>query len=106
MKKLYTILTFVMLATVLSASAFAQNSRGIDRRQHEQRDRIQQGVRSGELTRREANRLRHDQFQIRRLERRAEADGVLTARERFRINRNLNESSRDIRRLKHNRRDR
>lgn len=106
MKKLYTILTFVMLATVLSASALAQNSRGIDRRQHEQRDRIQQGVRSGELTRREANRLRFDQFQIRRQERRAEADGVLTARERFRINRNLNESSRDIRRLKHNRRDR
>lgn len=106
MKKLYTILTFVMLATVLSASALAQNSRGIDRRQQEQRERIQQGVRSGELTRREANRLRFDQFQIRRQERRAEADGVLTARERFRINRNLNESSRDIRRLKNNRRDR
>src|SRR3712207_9493315 len=75
---------------------------GINRRQHRQQDRIFQGVRSGELTRGEFWRLERSAREIRRDERRARADGVVTARERARLHRELNRESRMIYRAKHN----
>ncbi len=79
----------------------------INDRQHDQQQRIRQGVRSGELTRSEARRLEMEQARIRRDEARARrSGGRLTPRERARIQRELNHSSRDIRREKHDRQDR
>lgn len=54
----------------------------IDRMQAQQRQRIQQGVRSGDLTQREAQRLRAEQRMIRREERAYLADGRLSRGER------------------------
>src|SRR5258705_13733168 len=53
-------------------------SRDIDRLQERQRERILQGIRTGELTRGEASRLIAEQRMIQQEERRYRADGVLT----------------------------
>jgi hypothetical protein len=80
---------------------------GVNDRQENQRDRIRQGVQSGELTGVEAARLRREQAQIKLNEARArQSGGEFTHRERARIQRQLNRSSRHIYRQKHDRRDR
>ena len=79
----------------------------VDGREHRQRGRIREGVQSGELTRHEAARLRREQAQIRREERRYRATGDgLSRRERRDLQRDLNHSSRHIRRQKHDGQDR
>jgi hypothetical protein len=78
----------------------------INKRQRVQRERIQQGVRSGELTRREAARLRAEQRFIRAYERHAKANGYVSWRERRRLDHLLDRSSRDIYRQKHDGQDR
>jgi hypothetical protein len=73
----------------------------VNGRQRRQQARIAQGVRSGELTGREAARLEARERHIRREERRYRADGVLDPWERADLNRDLNRASRDIYRQKH-----
>ena len=74
---------------------------GVNRRQHRQQARIEQGVKSGELTPRETHRLKAEQRAIRHEERAYKADGQLTGRERADLHRDLNAASRDIYRQKH-----
>jgi len=78
----------------------------IDRRQVAQHARIQQGVKSGTLTKPEARNLRHGQRHVRRMERRAKADGTVTPRERTRITAAQNHQSKKIYVKKHNARTR
>jgi hypothetical protein len=75
----------------------------IDEREARQREAIRRGVASGELTRHEADRLRSEQMRIERMEQRAGADGRFTPQERARINRQLDNSGRHIRRETHDR---
>jgi len=91
-----------------AAEARERGSRtpNINRREANQKHRIQQGVRSGELTRLETRRLVKEQAQIRRMERRFRADGEITARERARLQHELNQASRHIYRQKHDGQDR
>ena len=92
------------LAVIIPTAGFAQ---GINERQQNQRQRIRQGVRSGELTGVEAARLRRRQAQIQLNEARARrSGGEFTPRERARIQRQLNRSSRGIYRQKHDAQDR
>lgn len=70
-------------------------------RTHFQSARIQDGVQSGELTRKEARELRADQREIRGALQEARADGQVTACERKEIRGLQNEASRDIRQAKH-----
>src|SRR5215475_12658601 len=80
---------------------------GINERQQNQRDRIRQGVQSGELTPVEAARLRRQEAQIRLNEARArQSGGEFTPRERARIQRQLNRESGRIYRQKHDAQDR
>ena len=66
----------------------------LDAREQNQRDRIVQGVRSGELTRPETRRLhRHERY--------ARSDDVVTRGERIRLQRNANRMSARIYRQKH-----
>ena len=58
------------------------DSRDINRLQERHSERIQQGIHSGELTRREAQRLIAEQRMIQRQERLYRADGVWTHAER------------------------
>jgi uncharacterized protein YdeI (BOF family) len=79
----------------------------VNERQQNQRERIRQGVQSGELTGVEAARLRRQDAQIRLNEARArQSGGEFTPRERVRIQRQLNRESRRIYRQKHDAQDR
>ncbi len=78
----------------------------VNARQHHQQERIQQGVRSGELTRHETARLREEQRDVRQLERAYKSDGTLTRAERVDLHHEQNQASRDIYRQKHDGQDR
>ncbi len=92
-----------LVGALLATSAHAAE---VDRREVNQQARIEQGVRSGQLNRREAGRLEAREGRIEReLGRdRALNGGHLTGRERARIERQENRVSRSIYADKHNRR--
>ncbi|MCB0490137.1 MAG: hypothetical protein KDC99_16765 [Cyclobacteriaceae bacterium] len=93
----------MLLFGFASLIGFGQdNTPRTDTRQHIQRARIADGVRDGEVTRREAVGLRAEQRHIRRSGRRVKADGEVTPQERRRLQRKQNRASRHIRRAKHN----
>ena len=100
---------FIANIAALPALAFAQTTPaapatpGIDKRQAEQQKRIDQGVKSGELTGREAARLEKSQAKVQRMEDKAKADGLVTAKERKRIGHEQNKQSKRIAREKHDR---
>lgn len=91
---------FAALAVLVSGSVLAGTPR-YDARQHHQRERIVNGAQSGELTARETRRLAAGQVHLNRVERRAQADGVVTARERVHMQHEANQQSRRIHRQKH-----
>jgi hypothetical protein len=91
--------------TAITVPAFADTP-VLDARERLQRERIAQGIRSGELTRPEARRLVRGEINLHRHERRAEADGVVTARERIRLDNHADRMSARIYRQKHDRQDR
>lgn len=84
----------------------AQRARGINAREHRQALRIRDGRQDDELTRGELDRLRADEAAIRAEERvyRQSGDG-LNRRERRDLQRDLNRTSREIYRAKHNNRE-
>lgn len=90
----------VLMALPIIAVAGTRDP-GVNQRQHNQQDRIQQGVKSGELTRGEAHRLEGEQRNIRREERAYKADGQLTRAERADLHHDQNRASRDIYQQKH-----
>ncbi len=90
---------------VIAAPVYADTP-VLDRREQSQVQRVRQGVQSGELTRRETARLVQGQTQLRRMENRAKSDGVVTQRERTRLQQKANIESRKIYRKKHNGRSR
>ncbi len=98
--------TTLLAAAILLGSStlvLAQTATpGIDARQANQQQRINQGVATGQLTPREANNLQRGQNRVQRMENRAKADGVVTAGERARIQRTQNVESRKIYTKKHN----
>ena len=94
-------IVFMMIALTGSAcSAFAADP-GVNHRQHSQQRRIDQGVRSGELTRQETRALRKEERAIRQEEKAYKSDGKLTRTERKDLHRDLNQVSKDIYREKH-----
>ncbi len=89
-------ITIAALALVaFSAQASAQANR-IDRREDNQERRIEQGVRSGDITRREAAHLKAEQERIHAMERSAKRDGVIDRREAAQIERAQDQASRHI----------
>jgi len=86
---------------------FAQEATpNVSKKQVRQHYRIKEGVKSGELTRKEAKALRAEQRHIRRTKRRAKADGDVTRRERKAIHRKQRRANRHIYRQKHDAQDR
>ncbi len=106
MKKLLLTLVIAGLCSVFAGAADAQQTPRVDRRQQNQKTRFRRGVKSGEITRREAKSIKRSTERTRRYEKRAKSDGVVTWRERTRMNRMQNRTSQKIYRKKHNRRDR
>ena len=74
---------------------------GVDRRQENQRERVAEGVHSGQLTKEEAKELTGTEQKIRQEERAYKSDGVLTKEERKDLHQDLNEASREIYQEKH-----
>lgn len=96
--------TIAVLSLVLPALAFAQaNTPRVDQRQANQERRIDQGVASGSLTEREANRLDRGQQHVDNMENRAKSDGVVTRGERARLHQAQEVQSRRIYAQKHDR---
>ena len=96
--------TIAALSLILPALAFAQaNTPRVDQREANQERRIEQGVASGSLTQREANRLERGQQRVGNLEARAKADGVVTRQERAQLRHAQNVQSRRIYAEKHDR---
>ena len=103
MKRLLTLLLVASLAVIVVDVASANDATPrVDRREVRQHMRIREGVRSGELTRGEAGRLRAGQGHVRRMERRMKSDGCVTRGERARLTHAQNRQSRHIARFKHN----
>src|SRR4051812_10540933 len=98
--------TLITSAAMADAPARGVHDPRINARQHHQRERIQQGVRSGELTRHETRRLAEEQRDVRQLERAYKSDGTLTGAERRDLRHEQNQASRDIYRQKHDAQDR
>jgi hypothetical protein len=104
----------VVLSVACTVPALAQDQNApqtgkektpvVNQRQRNQRARIRQGVKSGELTKGEAKRLRQEQKTIRAEKQMAKSDGKVTPQERAKLRRDQNKASRDIYRLKHNNR--
>jgi opacity protein-like surface antigen len=88
---------------LVSASAFAQAvTPVVKERQENQSQRIQQGVASGELTKKEATVLRTEQRAIRAEKKAFKADGKVTVAERAQLRRDQNQASKRIYKKKHN----
>ncbi|MEO5859915.1 MAG: hypothetical protein ABIR33_13310 [Pyrinomonadaceae bacterium] len=107
MRTMLTISFGVLLCLAFAVSdASAQRRGGINERQQNQHQRIGNGVRSGELTARETSRLAREQAHIYRMESRLrQSGGEFTTRERYRVQRELNQSGRHIRRQSNDRQD-
>lgn len=94
-------LAVTVLAAALASPAFAQSTPRIDQRQANQEKRIDQGVASGELNKREAARLEKGQARVNRMENKAKADGVVTKKEKGALHHAQDKQSKRIHRQKH-----
>lgn len=107
-----TTLTTLCLA-LAAASTFAQGTTApvvppvtgaaskvpnMDAREKHQDQRIEKGLANGDISKREAKRLKMEQRGIDRAQKRAEADGQVTDKERARIDRMQDKASKDIKR--------
>jgi hypothetical protein len=102
----------VICAGILPVSGFAAAKNAvrpktpvIDQREHNQQERIRQGIKSGELTRRETIRLEQQEAKIRVNEKFAKADGKVTPAERARLEKELNRTSENIYDQKHDKQE-
>ncbi|MEB0134074.1 hypothetical protein QN362_01890 [Actimicrobium sp. CCC2.4] len=100
-------LVMLAMVTMISTSAFAQRAlpdptgTTTVQRDVNQQTRIEEGLKSGQLTTREAAGLERKEARIDRMEANALKDGTLTPAEQTRINRQQNKVSRNIYTEKH-----
>ena len=89
------------LFTAASLPVFAQTVQTEVDRNVNQQQRIEQGLKSGQLNTREAARLEREEAKVDRMQSRALRDGKLSPEEAARIKAEQNKVSRDIYREKH-----
>ena len=104
MKTIKSIAAAVVSTLLLGNLLFAQGT--INQRERRQQRRIADGVKDGDLTRKEARKLEKQQAKIHAAEAKAKADGEFTAKERARIQRKENKASRQIYKQKHDKQTR
>src|ERR1041384_6826868 len=85
MNRFVCILLSITFVLAIAVSGFAQQTPSADNRERRQQRRINRGVKSGTLTKREAARMEHQQARTKRREAKANSDGVVTRRERARF---------------------
>ena len=96
-----TAVTAGLAACTITAAAIAQNAADVVQRDVNQRNRIEQGLKSGQLTTKEAGKLEREESHIAKMESNAMRGGKMTNAEKRRIERAENNASRDIYREKH-----
>ncbi|MFY9555785.1 MAG: hypothetical protein WAV20_07245 [Blastocatellia bacterium] len=101
MKRVVSILISAMFVIALGITVPAQRTPSVDNRERRQQRRINQGVKSGSLTKREAARMERQQVRTHALEAKAKSDGKVTVKERARLQRRENRTSHHIYRQKH-----
>ena len=96
--RLSSLLTALLIAAApgLASAAEVDSTKRIDQRQDRQEQRIEQGAKSGELTKKEARRLEKGQARIDAAEKKAAADGKITKEERARIEKMQGKQAREI----------
>ena len=99
MKKLIILGTFILTAGLVNAQT---QTKKVNKRQKNQTERIAEGVKSGELTKKEAKKVARQQRDIRKTKRAAKADGVVTKKEKAVIHSKQNAANRNIKRKKNN----
>lgn len=97
---------FILIISVLlfaATSIFAQEAKTpkLDRKQKKQIHKIEKGIKSGDLTRFEAKKLKKQKHKLAKMEKRAKADGKVTKRERIRLNKEAKKLDRKIYKEKH-----
>lgn len=97
---------FFALLTILFCLGLTSVNAQTGKAPRHERQRIKQGVKSGELTRRETRTLAMQQRDIHQDKKEARADGKVTAAERKHIRKDEKRANRSIYRKKHNARDR
>jgi len=98
------LISSIVIAMTLAATTSYADS--INERQLQQKERIVQGVKSGQITQKEAFNLRKKQAQFERKELHFKSDGNFTFKERKTLQNNLNPFSKDIYFAKHNKKTR
>ena len=93
------VLGFVFFYAILGVSTAIAAT--VNERQDRQSQRIEQGVKSGELNRKEATRLAKQQALIAKKEAYFKSDGSFTKKERAVIQKNLANTSHNIYQQKH-----
>jgi hypothetical protein len=91
----------LVLAGMFAAPAFAQSTATEVQRDVRQQQRVEAGLKSGQLTTREAARLEHEEAHIDHAQANALKDGSLSDAEKERISSMQNRASRDIAAQKH-----
>ncbi len=105
MQKSTKIFTCLIILFSFSGLALSETP-ALDKRQKNQKTRIVEGKKSGELTRVETRRMVKGQKQLKRMEVRAKSDGVVTKGERARLQGKANRESAKIARNKNDRQKR
>ena len=93
-------LALAVIASCCIISAKAQ----VNERQKNQKERTVQGVKSGEITKKEAKTIHTQQKHVQQMEDKAKSDGVVTKKEKVKLNTAQNAASSSIYRKKHNKR--
>ena len=91
-----------MLTIAVSLIVLNAEARRDQRREGKQQSRIAHGVKSDELTVREAKKLRKGQKKIDRMQEKFKEDGVVDAQEKLRLEKAQDRQSAKIYKLKHN----
>ena len=96
-----TRIILALLATAALPVAAQTATPRVDQRQANQEARIEQGVQSGELTKKETAKLEQGQAKVQKMETKAKADGQVTQKERARLAKAQDKQSRKIYKEKH-----
>jgi len=96
--------SLVFLAAAGTAAAQSDSTPNLDKREVRQQERITQGMKSGALTPAETANLQAREAKLNADEAKAKSDGVVTKKERSRLQGEANRDSAAIYRKKHNNR--
>ncbi len=100
--KSFRIWSVILMANALGATAWSADVVGSDQQRNlSQQERIEQGLKSGELSTKEAGQLEREQNRVDQIEARDLKDGTISAPEQARLKALENKTSQDIYQQKH-----